>query len=391
MEIVYKKLDELTPYAHNPRHNDGKATEQVAASIEEFGFKVPLVIDEGGVIVTGHTRYKAARQLGMTAVPCIVAGDLTPGQIKAFRLADNRVAEAATWDDEQLALELSELLEMGFDGLEQLGFEESDFYDGADDSEVVEAPVPEESEPRVKPGELWALGEHRLLCGDATSSADVERLAGGELADMWLTDPPYNIGYEGKTADKLTIQNDSFSSDDAFVDFLVNAFTCALSQSKPGAAFYIWHASTQSKNFLDAAAAAGMTIRQVLIWAKDVFTLGRQDYQWQHEPCLYGWKDGAAHYFTSSRSETTVIHEKKPTRSELHPTMKPIRLMAYQIRNSSKPGETVLDTFGGSGSTLMACEQTNRRCLTMELDPHYCDVIIQRWEEFTGQQAVRID
>ncbi|WP_298578730.1 DNA modification methylase [uncultured Olegusella sp.] len=360
----------------------------------------------------------------MTAVPCIVASDLTPEQIKAFRLADNRVAEAATWDEEQLAIELSELLEMGFDGLEQLGFEESDFYDGADDSEIAEVPIPEEPEPRVKAGELWALGEHRLLCGDATSSDDVKRLIDGELADVWLTDPPYNIDYEGKTDDKLTIQNDSFSSDDAFVAFLKDAFTCALSQTKLGAAFYIWHASTQAKNFLDAASAAGMTIRQVLIWAKDVFTLGRQDYQWKHEPCLYGWKDGAAHYFTSSRSEgtvyedntaadiekmsktelkefirgmlereipSTVIHEKKPMRSGLHPTMKPIRLMAYQIRNSSKPGWTILDTFGGSGSTLIACEQTNRRCLTMELDPHYCDVIIQRWEEFTGKQAVRID
>lgn len=208
---------------------------------------------------------------------------------------------------------------------------------------------------------------------------------------MLLTDPPYNIAYEGKTKDALTIENDSWSSDAGFVEFLRGAFSSALSGMKPGAAFYVWYASTQSANFLEAAKRAGMTIRQILVWAKNTFSLGRQDYQWRHEPCLYGWKDGAAHYSFDSRTETTVLEFDKPSRSEEHPTMKPVKLFAYLVRNSSRPGDLVLDPFAGSGTTVIACEQLNRRAAVMELDPHYASVIVERWERLTGKTAVRLD
>jgi len=211
--------------------------------------------------------------------------------------------------------------------------------------------------------------------------------SGGSLADLYLTDPPYNIAYEGKTADRLTIENDEWATDDAFVGFLKSAFTNALSITKPGAAFYIWHADTQSQNFRRACSESGMQVRECLVWAKNTFTLGRQDYQWRHEPCLYGWKDGASHVWYSDRSQTTVLEFDRPTANKEHPTMKPVRLMAYLIGNSTKKGDVVLDTFGGSGSTLIACEQTGRSCLTMEIDPHYCDVILERWERLTGETA----
>lgn len=417
MQIIDLATEDLTPYANNPRNNDA-AVRAVAASIREFGFKVPIVIDSNNVIVAGHTRHRAAQLLQLETVPCIMADDLTEEQVQAFRLADNKTAELAEWDDDKLAVELAQLKDID---MSAFGFDElSDTAEVDEMNDDPDAMAEEIAEPITQLGDIWQLGEHRLICGDSTDGAVVAKLMDGKKADMLLTDPPYNVGYTGKTADALTIQNDEMSDKD-FFNFLVKAFTAARDNLKAGGAFYIWHADLQGLNFRKALAAAGFELRQCLIWAKNTIVLGRQDYQWQHEPCLYGWKDGASHYFTDSRVEstvfedkininklskdemkallkelladkqsTTIIHEDKPARSAEHPTMKPLKLLARQIRNSTRQGEKVLDTFGGSGSTLLTCEQLGRVCYTAELDPKYCDVIIKRYEELTGDKAVRI-
>lgn len=389
MNIQEILLSELKEYENNPRNNDG-AVEAVAKSIKQFGFKVPIVIDRDNVIVAGHTRLKAAQRLGLKTVPCIVADDLTPEQVKAYRLADNKTGELAEWDFSALEIELAELSEMDIDfDMSDFGFELSKMEEP---QEIVEDDVPEvdeESEPICKLGDIWQLGNHRLLCGDSTATADVEKLMNGEKADLLLTDPPYNVAYEGATKDKLTIQNDDMN-DDEFHEFLHDAFTNADSVMKEGAAFYIWHADSEGFNFRSACKGAGWKIRQCLIWVKNSIVLGRQDYQWKHEPCLYGWKEGAAHYFVDDRTQSTVWEFNKPLRNGEHPTMKPIDLMARAINNSSRRGDNVLDLFGGSGSTLITCEQLGRRCYMMELDPKYCDVIIKRWETLTGEKAVKI-
>lgn len=436
LRVKYVPIGDVRPYEDNPRRNDG-AVQAVAASLREFGWKQPIVVDADGTIVVGHTRYKAALALGMTEVPVVVASDLTPEQCAAYRLADNRVGEMAEWDAELLAQELDGLT--GFD-MEQFGFDDSDlqmpeaFEEPVSLDEVREVEPDDSAPDRVKVGELWRMGDHVLLCGDATSADDVKRLieAGGGSADMLLTDPPYNVALGQhyrpselkqlhRRQDGLCIENDKWDDDKAFVEFLVRAFSSALDAMSPGAAFYVWYASTQSANFLEAARRAGMTIRQSLVWAKNTFALGRQDYQWRHEPCLYGWKDGAAHYFFDSRTETTVMEDAKPdpkkmtkaelvefaqsvltekrattvlefdkpTRSEEHPTMKPVKLFAHLVRNSSRPGDLVLDPFAGSGTTVISCEQLKRRAAVMELDPHYASVIVERWERLTGKTAVR--
>ena len=401
LRVKYVPIGDVRPYEDNPRRNDG-AVQAVAASLREFGWKQPIVVDADGTIVVGHTRYKAALELGMTDVPVVVASDLTPEQCAAYRLADNRVGELAEWDSELLAQELDGLADIdmsafGFDSGELLsGADVDDLfedYDGGDNSTVDEVEPDDSAPDRVRPGELWRMGDHVLLCGDATNSEDVKRLieAGGGSADMLLTDPPYNVSYEGKTEDALTIENDSWSSDEGFVEFLRGAFSCALGAMSPGAAFYVWYADVQSANFLEAAKRAGMTIRQLLVWAKNTFTLGWRDYQWRHELCLYGWKDGAAHHWYADRKQTTVLEFDKPSRSDEHPTMKPVKLFAYLVRNSSRPGDLVLDPFAGSGTTVIACEQLKRRAAVMELDPHYASVIVERWERLTGKTAVRVD
>ena len=395
MNIVEKNLTDIRPYEKNPRKND-EAVKYVMESIKQFGFKVPIVIDSNGVIVAGHTRYKAARKLNMSEVPCIVADDLTEEQIKAFRLADNKVAEKADWDFDLLSEELDELFDFdmtlfGFDALEE------------DDTEVVEDDFDIEppEEPYVKVGDLYQLGRHRLLCGDSTKIDDVEKLMGGELADLLVTDPPYNValGMGGsvdearkrhRRTDGLVIMNDSME-DGEFYQFLYDFYTCAYAVMKPGASFYIWHADNEGLNFRLALKNAGFQLRQTLIWNKNTITLGRQDYQWKHEPCLYGWKDGASHNWYSDRKQSTVIDMNKPAKSELHPTMKPIELFDYQIRNSSQKEDNVLDLFGGSGTTLMACEQNGRKAYTMEFDPRYAQTIIERWEQFTGEKAVLLN
>lgn len=420
IKIIEKKVADLIPYENNARINDG-AVDAVANRIREFGIKNPIIIDRDNVIVCGHTRIKACEKLGIEKVPCVVADDLTDEQIKAFRIADNSTAQIAEWDLEKLQAELENIdMDMVQFGLqEQIEEIEKEFEKEVQEDEVPE--VDEEHEPICKLGDIWQLGRHRLICGDSTDKATVERLMDGKKADMVLTDPPYNVAYEGKTEDALTIKNDSMSSED-FNNFLTSAFERIYESLKEGGVFYIWYANMEGYNFISACNNAKLKIKQYLVWVKNSLCLGRSDYQWKHEPCLYGWKDGAAHYFIDDRTQTTVfedtkpdfkkmkkeellklleeiysdkisttvIHEDKPTKSAEHPTMKPIKLLARQIKNSSKQTESVLDLFGGSGSTLIACEQLNRTCYMCELDPKYCDVIIKRYETLTGQKAEKI-
>lgn len=385
MNITNIPLKNLKPYENNPRKNDD-AVKYVAESIKEFGFKVPIVIDKNNVIVAGHTRYKAAKKLKMSEVPCIIADDLTDEQIKAFRLADNKVAEKAEWDFDLLNAELDDIIDLD---MELFGFEDA-LQDDAEEAVEDEFEVELPAEPKSKLGDIYQLGDNRLMCGDSTVLEDVEKLMGGVQADMLLTDPPYNVNYEGKTKDKLKIKNDKMDNDN-FRQFLIDAFSNADMVMKPGAVFYIWHADTEGYNFRGACFDVGWTVRQCLIWNKNSMVMGRQDYQWKHEPCLYGWKEGAGHLWASDRKQTTVINFDKPTRNDMHPTMKPIPLFDYQIKNNTKGGDVVLDLFGGSGTTIMACEQNGRRGYSMEYDPRYVDVIVDRWEKFTGAKAVLLN
>lgn len=414
MEIIELSINKIKPYEKNPRKND-EAVKYVANSIKEFGFKVPIVIDKNYVIVAGHTRYKASLELGLNEVPCLIADDLSDEQIKAFRLADNKVSEKAEWDFSLLDEELGDLLDLDFK-MDDFGFDitiEEPMEAEEDDFDIV---VPEE--PKAKLGDVYQLGNHRLMCGDSTKIDDIEKLLNNERVDLLITDPPYNVDYTGKTKDALKIENDKMDNDN-FHSFLYDVFTNAYSVLKDGASFYVWYASREVVNFQTSIEEAGLTVKQELIWNKNSMVMGRQDYQWKHEPCLYGWKDGEAHYFIDDRTQTTVIEdqekdfnkmkkielvnllesiyslklsttiidEKRPSINDLHPTMKPIKLIAKLIKNSSRPGEKVLDLFGGSGSTLIACEQLNRICYMMEYDPKYADVIINRWETYTGKKA----
>ncbi|HEQ0256358.1 TPA: DNA modification methylase, partial [Streptococcus pyogenes] len=337
----------------------------------------------------GHTRYKAAQKLGLETVPVIVADDLSEEQIKAFRLADNKVGEIAVWDLDLLNEELNDILDLdmsafGFDVLDNL----DDLIEDEKDLDDFTGTVPDE--PKSKLGDIYQLGSHKLMCGDSTNGADVKKLMNGELADLLLTDPPYNVAYEGKTKDSLTIKNDSMDND-SFRQFLVNAFSSANEVMKPGAVFYIWHADSEGYNFRGACFDIGWTVRQCLIWNKNSMVLGRQDYHWKHEPCLYGWKDGAGHLWASDRKQTTVIDYEKPQRNGVHPTMKPVGLFDYQIKNNTKGSDIVLDLFGGSGTTLIACESNGRHARLMEYDPKYVDVIIKRWEELTGESVIQLN
>lgn len=387
--LILININDLIPYENNPRINDN-AVDAVANSIKEFGFKVPIVVDKNNVIVAGHTRLKAAQKLGLEEVPVIVADDLTEEQIKAFRLADNKVSELADWDFAKLEEELKniamDMSQFNFD-LKELSKEFDKNKEVTEDDFDVETEIEKIEEPTSKRGDVFQLDNHYLMCGDSTSKEDVERLMNGNKADLVVTDPPYNVAYEGSTKDKLTIMNDKMSPEQ-FKEFLTEAFKRLYEILNEGGAFYIWLASREQVNFETALNEAGLTVRQQLIWNKNSMTLGRQDYQWKHEPCLYGWKDGASHNWYNDRSQTTIMDFNKPNRNGEHPTMKPIELIGYQISNSSKDGDIVADLFGGSGSTLIACEQLKRRCYTMELDPKYCDVIIKRWETLTGNKAI---
>ena len=379
-----RQLADVHPYDKNPRKNDA-AVAAVVESIRQCGYIAPIIVDEDGVILAGHTRYKALTKLGKTEVECIVREGLTEEQKKKYRLLDHKTNELADWDMEMLAGELADLdfgdldLDWGIDLEEEQHEVVDDDYDKA----------PPEV-PRAKLGDVWQLGRHRLMCGDSTKPEDVEKLMGGMKADLLLTDPPYNVDYTGKTADALKIQNDKME-DSSFREFLKAAFGCALDAMKPGACFYIWHADSEGANFRIAAKEVGMEVRQCLIWCKNSIVMGRQDYHWKHEPCLYGWKEGAAHLWAADRKQSTILNFDRPTRNDLHPTMKPIPLFDYQICNNTKGGDIVLDLFGGSGTTIMACEQNGRIGYSMEFDPRYVDVIVDRWETFTGEKAVLLD
>jgi len=390
MEIVIRKTDELIPYINNPRNNK-KAVDKVASSIKEFGFKALIIIDWGALSSQGTHDFWRLKSWVLRKLPCIAADDLTPAQIKAFRIADNKVPEFSEWDEEMPKAEFEELNEMDFD-LDMTGFGEDEIGKllGIDGSEAkednFEIELPEL--PKAQLGDIYQLGRHRLMCGDSTDKETVERLMGEQRVDLFITDPPYNVDYEGKTKDILKIQNDSMSND-VFRKFLVDAFAAADNVMKQGAVFYIWHADSEGYNFRGACYDTGWKVRQCLIWNKSCLVMGRQDYQWKHEPCLYGWKPGASHLWASDRTQTTVLNFDKPSRNKEHPTMKPIALFDYQIQNNTKSEDIVLDTFAGSGTTIMACEQNGCSAYCMELDPKYIDVIINRWEKFTGEKAVK--
>jgi DNA modification methylase len=391
MLVELRSLDTVTPYPGNPRVNDA-AVQAVANSIRAFGWRVPIVVDEDGVILAGHTRYRAAVLLGLAEVPVHVAVGLTPDQARAFRIADNQTANLSGWDDEKLVAELMALQAAGVD-LDLTGFSadelgrllEAPGEALADPDDVPETPP----EPETRPGDLWVLGDHRLLCGDATDAGDLAVLMGDATADLLLTDPPYGVAYTGRTADALTIANDEAGDDAAYQAFLATALRTALVHVRPGAGFYVWHADVRGLPVRLAVQDAGLQVRQCLVWAKNAMVLGRQDYQWRHEPALYGWKDGAAHSWYGDRTQTTVLEFDKPSRSESHPTMKPVELFRALIRNSSPCDGVVLDVFGGSGTSLVAAELEGRRARLLELDPAYCDVIKARWEAVTGRVAER--
>lgn len=414
-------IDKLIPYANNARTHSDEQIKKIQSSLREFGFVNPVLIDKDYGIIAGHGRVEAAKREGMTEVPCVWVEHLTDVQKKAYILADNKLAELAGWDNGILSEEIVSLKALKFDtsiiGFELEDVEAMDLLYAEDDEFSGEIP----ENPRTEYGNIYKLGRHRLMCGDSLSSADMGRLVEDIKIDLLVTDPPCNVNYEGGTQDTLKIQNDNMDNESFFL-FLSGAFINADEYMRKGAAFYIWHASRTASTFEKAINSAGWDVRQQLIWVKNSLVLGRQDYQWMHEPCFYGWKGGAPHYFTYDRTLTTkiwedartelremdreqliklfedvalslpstIIREDKPIKSEAHPTMKPIKLMERIIKNSSKQRQSVLDLFGGSGSTLIACEQLNRTCYMMELDCRYVDVIINRWETLTGQKAVKL-
>ena len=397
LKIEYRPTDQLIPYVNNARKHSDKQISQIAASIKEFGFCNPILVDGENGVIAGHGRLAAAQKLGMDKVPCVELKDLTDTQRRAYILADNRLAETSEWDPELLKNELSDLKIEGVDfDLELTGFELPELEDimgaGADggtEGQTDPDAVPEaQEEPVSRLGDVWLLGRHRLMCGDSTDAGSVALLMNGSNADLLLTDPPYNVSYEGATKDRLTILNDSMD-DEKFRSFLADAFKAADTVMKNGAAFYIWHADSEGYNFRGAVRDTGWMVRQCLIWVKNSMVLGRQDYQWKHEPCLYGWKDGAVHLWTSDRRQTTVLEFNKPNRNGEHPTMKPVELFEYQMLNSTNREAVVLDLFGGSGTTMIAAEKNGRSARLMELDPRYCDVIVRRWQDFTGKKAKR--
>lgn len=434
--VEFMPISEIHPYANNPRDNEA-AVEPLTNSIRDFKFRQPIVVDANHVIVCGHTRYKAALKLGLQKVLVHVASDLTPEQVKAYRLADNKIGELSTWNKNLLSIEIDGLQDSDIDIL-QYGFSDTDLKDILeDDDPIADGETDPDKEPEVeepavsKPGHIYQCGQHRLICGDATDSKISELLLGGQEIDLWMTDPPYNVSYSDKNKmlnstdrkNRITkdIENDKME-DGRFQDFLNKAFSISAAALKPGAVFYIFHADLKGIHFRSGVEASGLKLSEVLQWVKTNIVIGRCDYQWQHEPILYGWKDNGPHYFSGDRKHksvldldnhpfrqrpdgrfefrigktvytispdavvqeepTTVLNYSKPIVNALHPTMKPVNLLVYLIRNSSRRGETVFDNFAGSGSTMIAAEKTARRAFCIEFDPHYCDVIRKRWAEF---------
>jgi DNA modification methylase len=390
--------DKLVPYARNARTHPEEQVAQIAASIVEFGFTNPILAGSDGVIVAGHGRLAAAQKLGLDTVPVVVLDHLTPTQRRALIIADNRIAESAGWDDAMLRIELQSLQEDGFnlditgfdaDALAEIMAGEETTVDGNTDEDA----VPELSEtPISRPGDVWILGEHRLVCGDATQASSYGQLLAGERVQMIWSDLPYNVNYANSAKDKLRgkhrpILNDNLG--EGFYDFVFDALSLMLPHCD--GAVYIAMSSSELDTLQAAFRAAGGKWSTFIIWAKHTFTLGRADYQRQYEPILYGWPEGGSRHWCGDRDQGDVWNIKKPARNDLHPTMKPVELMERSIRNSSRPGDVVLDCFGGSGSTLIAAEKAGRRCFMMELDPKYCDVIVRRWQEFSGGKAISED
>jgi DNA modification methylase len=391
-ENTIAQVADLIPYAMNSRTHSDEQVAQLAASIREFGFTNPVLIDEENNLIAGHGRVLAARKLKLDQVPAVVVTGLDENRRRALVIADNKLALNAEWDQEKLVVELQS---MSVDMQQLAGFSQDELLallkpaqvDGLTEEDAVPE-VPED--PVTALGDVWVLGRHRLMCGDATSIDQLEQLCAGQLVDVWLTDPPYNVAYEGGTKKKLTIQNDNMSNDD-FRLFLSDSYSAANAVMKAGAVFYIWHADSEGYNFRGAAFDTGWKVRQCLIWKKSSLVMGRQDYHWMHEPCLYGWKDGAAHLWAADRKQTTILEFDKPSRNGEHPTMKPVALFEYQILNNTKGSDLVLDSFAGSGTTGIACEKHGRNARMMELDPKYCDVIVKRWQDYTGEAATHAE
>ena len=390
LSVNLRFVEALIPYARNSRTHSDAQLAQIAASIKEFGWTNPILVDGDSGIIAGHGRVLAARKLGLTEVPCISIGDMTDAQKRAYVIADNKLAENAGWDKDLLALELGDLKADGFDldllgfGIEDLGkLLEPDSKTGLTDED--DAPALG-GDPVSRTGDIWLCGDHRVMCGDSTKLGDVESLMDGYKADLVITDPPYNVAYEGKTKDAMKIQNDSMTSGE-FYQFLYDVYIALFAVAKDGAGIYVFHADSEGMNFRKAMLDAGWKLAQCCVWVKQALVMGRQDYHWQHEPVLYGWKPTGSHRWFSDRKQTTVWNFDRPQRNDVHPTMKPVTLIEYPLCNSSRGGDVVLDLFGGSGSTLIACEKHSRSARLMELDQKYCDVIVRRWQEFTGQQA----
>ena len=395
LQIHYRPVESLIPYARNAKQHTDTQVAQIAASIREFGWGAPILVDGKNNVIAGHGRLLAARKLGMSEVPVVPMDHLTDIQRRALILADNKIGENASWEDELLGLELAELQSSGFDlGITGFSPDEWDALitgDTGNDGLTDEDQVPEVTEnPISRAGDVWLLGEHKVLCGDATKAEDYKALLGGELVDMTFTDPPYNVNYANTAKDKMRGKNRPILNDnmgDGFGAFLLAACQNILNVTK--GAVYIAMSSSELDTLQSAFRAAGGKWSTFVIWAKNTFTMGRADYQRQYEPILYGWRDGADHYWCGARDQGDVWQIKKPHKNDLHPTMKPVELVERAVRNSSKTSDLILDPFGGSGSSLIACEKSGRRARLIELDPKYVDVIVKRWQDFTGAEATR--
>lgn len=395
LQVVRWPTERLIPYARNARTHSDEQVAQIAASIAEFGWTNPIIAGSDGIVIAGHARLQAARKLGMTEVPVIVLDHLTETQRRALVLADNRLALNAGWDEEMLRVELTTLEEEGFN-LDLVGFTDGELEDLLRDAELVppggtdEDVVPETPESAVTvPGDVWLLGDHRLLCGDSIQTEAVEKVLAGGLADMVFTDPPYNVNYGATMKDKLRGKKRKIANDnlgDGFEQFLRD--TCANLLAVTKGAIYVCMSSSQLHTLHQAFTESGGHWSTFVIWAKNTFTMGRSDYQRQYEPILYGWKEGTDHFWCGARDQGDVWLVKKPVANDLHPTMKPVELVERAVRNSSKSRDTVLDPFGGSGSTLIACERTGRQARLIELEPKYCDVIVRRFQEYAGKTAI---
>lgn len=391
MQIKQRNPKDLIGAEYNPRELTEKQFSDLKDSIKRFGFVDPIIVninkERKDIVIGGHQRLKIAEHLGIETVPTVEL-DLTIDKERELNVRLNK--NTGKWDFDMLAnhFEMDELKDWGFEDADFGDWTDEGLAGGETESEDYEPIEPPEN-PKTEIGTIYKLGNHRLMCGDSTSEIDVKRLMGADFADMLLTDPPYNVNYEGKTKDALKIENDQME-DSSFREFLIKALKSADSVMKKGAIFYIWHADSEGYNFRGACFDIEWKVRQCLIWNKSVMVMGRQDYHWKHEPCLYGWKDGDSHHWSTDRKQTTILEFNKPQRNREHPTMKPVELFTYQIKNHHHQGMVVLDLFGGSGTTLIASESLKVSSRLMELDPRYCDVIVQRYADLMKIDSAKI-